>query len=690
MWLKKLIAAFIKQNGRKPNAIETLQLKFKAKEKGWTPKVIAGGKSPKKWTDKSGQQWIQDGDGPPVQITEGIGIFDTPYKRMKFDADMKRSLREFTRREDLYEGLPSALRNVKNPEEVKKLLDSGAIKIGKAPKTKKTKAPVDPKFKRAVESQDEHARLIREFEQRNKDSAFNFAFKKYKDIDRKPMELDEVVSIYTNLNKYPKGRNIIVDDIADIERRHILPNIGNRSREMLVNKLNKMIRPKKQPNPFKKAPELKKGEQIEMDFIDWDPKGMAGGGLAYMLGEPSRKGFADGYSVQDDMTDYAENVGREASPGGGFEDSGNGNNEPTGDNNKPWYNKPSVKAASFMVNPIGATIVGGAKSLYDQYMKDKAIGTNITDAALSGSQYFGDTTSKMQRDYRKTTGLKSPDDPPRDEGGNETVPWIYPQQQAASLGIEGIAPKDDFDLYAVVEGREPSRFYADGGRIGFDKGGFNKGRRNFMKLMAGLASIPVVGKLFKGAKVASKIAPLKNTTTHMPAWFPDFVDKVMAKGVGKRIDADIVQYEVKELPNIKMTRHDDGSVFVEGQNDYSRSYDIEYRPPGYEVVDYQTGKTVKTKGDFTASEEVPVSMDMDGNTDFEGEILEEVGDILTSDGRKLEEFATGKKIKGSTRGEHRVGQAEVAAENAADEAAERAAMEADDFAKGGLAHMLGE
>jgi len=176
MWLKKLIAAFIKQNGRKPNAIETLQLKFKAKEKGWTPKVIAGGKSPKKWTDKSGQQWIQDGDGPPVQITEGIGIFDTPYKRMKFDADMKRSLREFTRREDLYEGLPSALRNVKNPEEVKKLLDSGDIKIGTAPKTTKIKDSVDPKFKRAVESQDEQARLIKAFEARNKDSAFNFAF----------------------------------------------------------------------------------------------------------------------------------------------------------------------------------------------------------------------------------------------------------------------------------------------------------------------------------------------------------------------------------------------------------------------------------------------------------------------------------------------------------------------------------
>jgi len=230
---------------------------------------------------------------------------------------------------------------------------------------------------------------------------------------------------------------------------------------------------------------------------------------------------------------------------------------------------------------------------------------------------------------------------------------------------------------------------AQGGRIGFKKGG-GMDRRGFLKLMGGLAALPIVGKFFKGAKVASKVVPLKGTTTAMPAWFPKFVDKVMDRGVGTKIDADIMKYEVKELPGIQVTKHDDGRIYVEGQNDYSRSYDIEYQPPGYEVVDYKSGKAVKTKGDFTASEEVPVNMDPDGNIDFEGEILEEVGDILTSDGRVMEEFATGTKLKTSTRGESRVGQAEVAAENAADDAAERAAMEADEFASGGLAKLLGE
>ena len=237
---------------------------------------------------------------------------------------------------------------------------------------------------------------------------------------------------------------------------------------------------------------------------------------------------------------------------------------------------------------------------------------------------------------------------------------------------------------------------ADGGIISLKEGGPpNPGRRNFMKLMAGLASIPVLGKFFKpAAKVAKTVTPLTNTTTAMPAWFPKFVDKVIDKGVGTKIDADIMKYEVKELPGIQVTKHDDGRIYVEGQNDYGKGYDIEYQPPGYEVTDYKTGKAVKTKGDFTAQEEVPVNMDPDGNVDFEGEILEDVDDILTSDSRTMEGFAKGRKISFKEKkypGESKVGEAEVAAENRADAYRESLGeMDGEDFATGGLAKLLGE
>ena len=46
---------------------------------------------------------------------------------------------------------------------------------------------------------------------------------------------------------------------------------------------------------------------------------------------------------------------------------------------------------------------------------------------------------------------------------------------------------------------------AQGGRIGFEKGGFDPGKRNFLKILGGLAALPVVGKFFKWAKPAAKV-----------------------------------------------------------------------------------------------------------------------------------------------------------------------------------------
>ena len=233
--------------------------------------------------------------------------------------------------------------------------------------------------------------------------------------------------------------------------------------------------------------------------------------------------------------------------------------------------------------------------------------------------------------------------------------------------------------------------FAQGGIIGLKEGGPpNPGRRNFMKLMAGVASLPFVGKFFKGAKVAKTVVPLTNTSTVMPAWFPSLIDKAMDRGIKNKIDADLMEIEVPELPGVKIQRHDDGRVFVEGQNEYGRPYAIEYEPPGYTMVDEATGKSVKTKGDFRAIDSVPEASGPEDVPDFFGRELDEVDDILGSDVRVMEEFATGSKIKNPKRGENIVGQAEVRAENAADEAAEQAAMEADEgFAKGGLAYLIG-
>ena len=239
----------------------------------------------------------------------------------------------------------------------------------------------------------------------------------------------------------------------------------------------------------------------------------------------------------------------------------------------------------------------------------------------------------------------------------------------------------------------------EGGRVGLEKGGPpNPGRRNFMKLMAGLASLPVVGKLFKGAKVASKVVPLKNTTTTMPAWFPDLVDKFVAKGVRNKIDEDMIEYTVKELPDVKMIEKTDGMISVEGKNAYNEDYFIQYEPPGYTVVDEKTGKAVKTPGEFVATD-TEYRMISPEDYDIDGVTVDNVDELLGGSSNQLEGFAKGTGKTKNTIGQRRIDEADARGASSKDRADVYEPYEGmdgsdfadpEDFASGGLAKLLGE
>ena len=69
---------------------------------------------------------------------------------------------------------------------------------------------------------------------------------------------------------------------------------------------------------------------------------------------------------------------------------------------------------------------------------------------------------------------------------------------------------------------------------------------------------------------------------------------------------------------------------------------------------------------------MPVSSDPDGNMDFDVEVLDDLDQILGSDTRIMEEFATGKTVEKMKSGEFAVGKAEADMERAAEEMAESA------------------
>ena len=236
------------------------------------------------------------------------------------------------------------------------------------------------------------------------------------------------------------------------------------------------------------------------------------------------------------------------------------------------------------------------------------------------------------------------------------------------VDLENYEPSDRFEDFQMNRG-----IYSQGGRIGFKDGPKNPGRRTFMKLAAGIASIPILGKFFKPA--VPLVKKLANSNTVMPDWFPNFVDKFVSRSIGKKIDADLIEYTNPDLPNIKLTRKDDGSILVEGKNEYNEAYNINYEPPGYELIDEKTGKAVKTKGEFEAVEGRHVAMGPD-DYDTDAFYAEDLDELFTSDIAEMEKYTTGNVTKtvkdvfgtetGLKKGKYDVDMAQGRAENQAD------------------------
>jgi len=292
------------------------------------------------------------------------------------------------------------------------------------------------------------------------------------------------------------------------------------------------------------------------------------------------------------------------------------------------------------------------------------------------------------------------------EVADDMVRMMLPREVRESLGKSTVESLDreilqiENVLKNLKVGKDKRALNADGGLATMfrprlkDGGPPDPSRRTFIKLMAGLASLPFVGKLFKPAKIAKTVVPLKNTTTTMPTWFPDFVDKMVTKNVGNKIDADVMLYKDKDLPGVELYKYDDGRIEVQGKNAYDSEYDITYTPPGVEVLDYKTGKSVKTAGDFEASDTVyrQTGPELD-DYDVDGEIVDDIEDILGGNSTQLEGYAKGTGEVKYTKGQYQIDRAEAMAERADDVTPYKDVdptdfVDPDEFAKGGLATMF--
>ena len=256
---------------------------------------------------------------------------------------------------------------------------------------------------------------------------------------------------------------------------------------------------------------------------------------------------------------------------------------------------------------------------------------------------------------------------------------------------------------------EQKQMVANGGRIGFKEG---MSRRTFLKLLGGLAAVPIIGKFIKPMKVGKKVAKVPIIKTDdvpgKPEWFDALVNKVIIEGdnVTKKFATaerqSIHQKTLKDGSVVRVTEDlDEGAVRVEYESDknvFEDPVQLEYKKP---LPDEGDPRPI---AEFKTSESGPVGRSQ-GPDDFDIDV-DEVGGTsirdLDSDVSILKQYATGKgptmkeileikkrkdKAKAITTDPEAQSDAVIARQGDADDSYYG---DPDEFASGGIARMLGE
>jgi hypothetical protein len=170
---------------------------------------------------------------------------------------------------------------------------------------------------------------------------------------------------------------------------------------------------------------------------------------------------------------------------------------------------------------------------------------------------------------------------------------------------------------------DPEDMFADGGRIGLKKG---MDRRTFMKIMGGLATLPILGRYFKGAeKAAPVIEKATETVTQAPSYFFDLVAKIKMFGkqskVGPAERVDEYSYIGKNGDQYTLTEDittgdaqitkDKMGIGTSGDKSFDVIEDrtvLEYKAPKKDV-DPDTQKFIDEGAEY---EEYKIEFDQDG------------------------------------------------------------------------------
>jgi len=251
---------------------------------------------------------------------------------------------------------------------------------------------------------------------------------------------------------------------------------------------------------------------------------------------------------------------------------------------------------------------------------------------------------------------------------------------------------------------------AEGGimRLGL-KEGSGMTRRTFLKFLAGAASIPIIGKIFKPLKVGKTVTKVPIIKTAdvpgKPEWFDQLVNKVILEGddfTKKLATGERQVVHVKKLDEdttVSVTQDmDNGVVRVEYDspaNTFEDTVQLQYKKP------LPDEGSPNPAAEFEVAESGPVGRQT-GPDDFDLDV-DEVGGTsirdLDSDVSKLKEYATGEKpsmkellknIERRKRARQITEDPEAQSDAVIRRQGDYDPSDYDDFASGGIARMLGE
>jgi hypothetical protein len=174
--------------------------------------------------------------------------------------------------------------------------------------------------------------------------------------------------------------------------------------------------------------------------------------------------------------------------------------------------------------------------------------------------------------------------------------------------------------------------YAEGDRVRdtYSEGGMS--RRTFLKIMGAIAAFPVVGKFFKGAKVATKVPPMVTQTKDMPAHFPKLVEKILKEGkiVSAEKSGFIKKYQHPTRKDIEMEVQGDGDQI-------SITFETDQGAPGY--YEYRKGDIIE-EGKFAGQRETAEFREAEelGYTNPDGDVDTDITEFIDTGTENLDEF----------------------------------------------------